>query len=307
MSKIAILFPGQGSQTNMMGKSIYDNNLEYKNHIDLAFKEFDKLKNVLYIMDNELINNTRYSQLAIFSNQVALFELVKPYLVNHEVAMSGFSLGEYSALCCSECFDYQTGLKIINVRSELMDTLNDSGVMYAAIGVEYDELSDIIKVINTACSVNIEIANSNTKTQQVLASSQEDFDCAMELLKDSKIKKLIKLKVSGAFHTSRFDNVANDFVSKLSNIKYELPKYKVYKNLDANIHDTSDLNVYFKDHMVNGVKFYQQILNMINDGYDTFIEISETSILNSMVKSIDRNVKLIHVKDLESLKQLEEL
>lgn len=306
MGKIAVCFPGQGSQKNLMGYDLYQTNDMYKKMIDQAFEILPELKTIMFNQENALINQTRYSQVAIYSNQVALYTLLKEKLPN--VGFAGFSLGEYSAFACAGLYTYEEGLEIINQRSILMDGLKNSGVMYAVIGVIKEELEQIIDNINKKLNVQLEIANCNTEKQQVLAGLEIDFIKAMSELEDTKIKKIVKLKVSGAFHTSRFLQPAKEFFKKVENMEFKELKTDVYSNITADVINTeTNMKKYFEEHMVTGVAFYQEVMRMIADGYDTFIELGEIKVLGSMIKSINRDVKIIHINSLSGIESLEEL
>lgn len=305
MGKIAVCFPGQGSQSNKMGYELYEKSSEYRTMLDQAFSLIPDLKEIVFSEDDVRINQTRYSQPAIYSNQVAIYNLIKDKL--SDVAFCGFSLGEYSAFACSGLYDYQTGLEIVNERAMAMDSLIDSGVMYAVIGVEKDELVSIVNQVNQELGTKIEIANLNTQKQQVIAGDQVDFDLAMDALKESSIRKIIQLKVSGAFHTSRFAPIADQFCDKIKDVELANLNKEVYSNIDGKIIEENDMLTYFKNHMVQGVDFYQEVVNMLADGIDTFIEIGEVSVLSSMIKSVNRDVKLIHIKSMEDIENLEVL
>ncbi|MGL5021387.1 MAG: ACP S-malonyltransferase, partial [Mycoplasmatales bacterium] len=148
--------------------------------------------------------------------------------------------------------------------------------------------------------------NSNTEKQQVLAGVEIDFQKAIQLLKDSSIRKVIKLKVSGAFHTSRFERTASEFCKSINDIKLDDLNNDVYSNVTAKVLEKDiDMKQYFKNHMVTGVDFYNEIVNMLADGYDTFIEIGEVSVLSSMIKNVNRDVNVIHINSLEAIEKLE--
>jgi [acyl-carrier-protein] S-malonyltransferase len=306
MARVAICFPGQGSQSNMMGFDLYNKSDDYRMMLDKVFLLIPELKDIIFSEDDNRINQTRYSQPAIFSNQVAIYNLIKDKLEN-DVVFCGFSLGEYSAFACSGLFDYENGLDIVNARALAMDSLADSGIMYAVIGVEKDELISIVDQVNKEFNTKIEIANSNTQKQQVIAGDEYDFELVMDALKESNIRKIIKLKVSGAFHTSRFTPIAEEFCDKIKDVELAKFNSKVYSNIDGKVIEEKDMLTYFKNHMVQGVDFYQEIVNMLADGVETFIEIGEVSVLSSMIKSVNREVKLIHIKSMEDIQNLEVL
>lgn len=301
MAKVAFIFPGQGSQKSMMGFDVYQANDNYKSLIDMANSVNPDLIDVMYSEGNEKINDTLYSQLAIFSNQMGLLNLIQNRFDITDVAYAGFSLGEYTALCAGGCFDYEAGVKILDARAKAMSK-NNQGCMYAVIGKKQEELVEIMNVINTENKTNIQIANLNTETQQVLAGLESDFELVLEQIQ-AQIKRVIKLNVSGAFHTSYFNETADEFNEAIKDVTFN-DVSNVYSNLTGKTVTTID-HEYLKQHMINGVRFYDEVKQMIADGYDTFVEIGEASVLGAMVKKADRSLNIIHINSIESIDKLE--
>lgn len=301
MAKVAFIFPGQGSQKSMMGFDVYQANDNYKFLIDMANNVNPDLIDVMYNEGNEKINDTLYSQLAIFSNQMGLLKLIQNRFDTTNVAYAGFSLGEYTALCAGGCFDYEAGVKILDARAKAMSK-NNEGCMYAVIGKTQEELVEIMNTINSENNTNIQIANLNTETQQVLAGLESDFELVLEQIQ-AQIKRVIKLNVSGAFHTSYFNTTADEFNEAIKDVTFNEVN-NVYSNLTGNVVTTID-HEYLKQHMINGVRFYDEVKQMISDGYDTFVEIGEASVLGAMVKKADRSLNIIHINSIESIDKLE--
>ncbi len=304
MNNIAIVFPGQGAQSNLMGASFKENNI-YQEVQKIAYQFEEELAAIINSSDDERINQTEYSQLAICANQLGIWQVIKETFQVSEFTTCGFSLGEYSALALAAEMELSTIFDIVNKRSKQMAKLNGNGTMKAIIGLNYDELSVLLDVLNTKYNTNIAIANYNLEKQIIVAGSVEDF-VKIDSELTEKTRRVVELKVSGAFHTDIFNQVAEEFVQE---IKAHLPINLVnefYSNVTADSITKIDAD-YLVKHMVTGVNWYAEVNKMIADGIDTFVEIGEKSVLSPMIKKINRKVTTIHISNEEDLVKLEEL
>jgi len=304
MSKIAFIYPGQGSQTFKMGEELYNKFPIYKECVDAAITIEPELEKVLFKEESEKINDTYYAQLAIFSSQYGIMKILEEEYDMTFEGVAGFSLGEYSAFQAANLFDYQTGLEIIKARGQNMKKNNGHGAMVAVVGLTYNDLEKALEELEVK---DVTIANYNLEKQIVIAGDEKELAAIEEQLKEKGAKRYIKLAVSGAFHTEGYRQVATDFSEQVKDFAYNKPQKEIYTNLTGGILEAKNMPEHFIDHMVNGVKWYDQIQKMIADGYDTFVEVGTTSVVSAMVKKIDRGVKIYTVKDEESINNMEEL
>lgn len=301
--KIAVVFPGQGSQCLNMGNDL----LEYRAYseiFDLACQYQSDLKQVI-TEDEQKLNDTLYAQLALVTNQIGTYNVLNELFEVKVDATCGFSLGEYSAYYVAQIFDVNNILKVIKSRSENMAKLNNSGTMKAVIGLTIDQVNELLAELNQEFNTNISVANYNLKNQIVIAGLKSDFALIDEKLNQAA-RRVVELKVSGAFHTSQYAEVAQSFIDEIKDVTFNEVQTDLYSNLTADKIDAVDLE-YLKLHMTNGVNWYDEIIKMINDGITTFVEIGPKPVVSNLIKKIDRSVEVIHVSDQESMKKLEDL
>ncbi len=212
MSKIALLFPGQGAQTLGMGSSFY----QYPWVQELYQNAKRILSYDIYQLcqtDEEHLHQTLYAQNAILVTSLALYETFQRLTKFPIQAMCGFSLGEYSALAASGVFTYETTMELVSHRSRLMHeaSINHPGQMAAVLGMNVADLAALCSEIG-----DISVANINSYDQLVVSGTIEAMEKLQELARQRGAKRVVALKVSGAFHSPLMEAAALQFTPFVS-------------------------------------------------------------------------------------------
>jgi [acyl-carrier-protein] S-malonyltransferase len=299
MSKIALMFPGQGSQSVGMGKDLYEKYQKAKEIIDLAG---DELKKIIFEGPQEDLTLTKYAQPAIFTVSIAAFEVFKELydFKDAEFVAAGHSLGEYCALYAAGFFDFKDGLSMVKARGEFIQKASEEnpGIMAAIIGLNAPIVEDICK--QAVC----EAVNFNSPDQIVIAGVSAAINKAVELASAAGAAKTVVLNVSGPFHSSLMSSASDNMAKELERYTFNTPKFEVFTNCDASLtKDSSTIKEKLIKQIKSAVKWDETIKNIILLGFDKFIEIGAGKVLSGLLRRIDRSKKALNIEDCASLEK----
>jgi [acyl-carrier-protein] S-malonyltransferase len=303
MCKIAFVFPGQGAQYTGMGKDIIDNFQESK---DLFIKANDVLDfdlEKLCFEDTENINNTAYTQPALLAISIAILKAVESIGIRPNY-VAGLSLGEYTALVANKSIDYLDAIKLVRKRGIYMEEAAKQvkGGMAAIIGSDKNTIKDICNNIDGI----LEIANYNSPKQIVIAGEVNALEKGIDEMTEKGIKA-IPLKVSGAFHSSLMETASEKLQVELDSITINNPKIPYSTNVTGDIiNENSNIKKLLVKQVKSSVRWEDSIVNLINEGVDTFIEIGPGRTLTGLIKKINRKIKVINVENMETLYKLKD-
>ena len=305
----ALLFPGQGSQVVGMGSEFYTK-------FDLVkkiFKEADEKLNypiskiILEGPENEL-QLTKNTQPAILTVSYSIFNVLKMefgFDFSDFKYFAGHSLGEYSALVCSESLNFADALYLLHERGKAMQEAVPvgKGGMIAVLGVKIENIIDLLKSQNKFEGV-CEIANDNADGQVIISGNIEKIENFKTLLKEKKIKS-IPLKVSAPFHCTLMKPATEIMREKILNTKFKNPQFKIVNNVTASPETNSDI---IKELLIkqisSTVRWRESMIKISKNNTKNFIEIGPGKILTGMVKRTIKNVNCFSINSIDDIKTL---
>lgn len=290
--KTAYLFPGQGSQFVEMGKAIYETNPEAMKYFDQANDILGiDLKKIMFEGPEEKLKQTEFTQPAIFLHSVALFKIlgVKPDMV------AGHSLGEFSALVACGAVSFEDALKIVRRRGQLMQEAGNSnpGTMAAVIGMEDDDVERVCEKATEDTGKEVIAANFNSPGQVVISGYIDAVEKAIEIAKEEGVRLAKTLPVSGAFHSSLMKPAYDGLKKQLEELEIKEPICPIYSNYTAEATtDVETIRSNVLNQLLNPVRWTQTMINMKNDGAESFVEVGPGKVLQGLVKRTLKDVKI---------------
>ena len=307
-NKIAIVFPGQGSQVVGMGKDLYEN-------FDSAKKVFKKIDEILGVNLSKImfegpqdeLTKTENTQPALMAVSVALIEVLeKDFGKKFQdlcALTAGHSLGEYSALCASKALTLEDTAKLLQIRGSEMAKCGQktSGAMCAILGVEIEVAKEIA---HEASQGDIcQVANDNSVGQVVLSGSKIAIERAIEIAKSKGAKRAIQLPVSGAFHSLLMKDAQEKMANALTQIEIKQPIVPLVANVSAQIaKDVSQIKNLLVDQITGSVRWRETMLCFEQNGIEEVIEFGAGKVLSGLVSRTCPNLKSRSIQNSEDLK-----
>lgn len=303
--KRAFLFPGQGAQYVGMGKYIYDKYDEAKEIYDKASKITNiDIKDLCFNGPEEELMKTRNTQIAIFTTSLAILEVLRKKNIEAEIA-TGLSLGEYTALVYAGIISFEEGVKLIQKRGYYMEKCIPEGKysMAAVIGLKSSEIEKVCKQLSDEGKF-VTPANYNCTSQTVISGEETAVIEATQMLKENGAKRVIPLKTSGPFHTSKLEEAKNNYEKELENIVINKSSIKVIKNIDGEFYMPDDnVKEILSKHIISSVRFDKAIEKMKENEIEEYVEIGPGKTLTGFVKKDNKEAKTYNINTLESLEK----
>jgi len=290
MSKIAYIFPGQGSQYVGMGRDLFEDSQAARDLFEAADRILGfSLSKVCFEGPEEELRQTRNTQPAIFLHSMVLASMMD----GAATMAAGHSLGEYSALVSAGSMSFEDGLKIVRLRGELMQRAGEKekGTMAAVLGLD----PAVVDEVCSAASQHgiVQCANFNSPGQIVISGSVPGVRKAMELAKERGAKLVKELVVSGAFHSPLMKSAREGLHEALQRTAISNAKIPVYANVTARpVTSASEIRSLLEQQLVAPVRWEETIRNMISDGASSFLEIGPGKVLQGLVKRTNESVKI---------------
>jgi [acyl-carrier-protein] S-malonyltransferase len=283
----AYVFPGQGAQYPGMGKDLYENSAEAKALFEKANEILGfEITKIMFEGTVDDLKETKVTQPAIFLHSVLLAKTVKDFAPK---MVAGHSLGEFSALVANGVLTFEDGLKLVYKRALAMQKACEvePSTMAAIVGLD----DNIVEEVCASVDEVVVPANYNCPGQLVISGSFAGIDKACELLTARGAKRALKLTVGGAFHSPLMEPAREELAAAIESTTFSKPVCPVYQNVNAQA--TSDPEIIKQNliaQLTAPVKWTQIVQNMIAGGATSFTEIGPGTVLQGLVKKVDRNM-----------------
>ncbi|MCY8796413.1 ACP S-malonyltransferase [Bacillus inaquosorum] len=303
MSKIAFLFPGQGSQFIGMGKELYEQVPAAKRLFDEADETLEtKLSSLIFEGDAEELTLTYNAQPALLTTSIAVLEKFKESGITPDFT-AGHSLGEYSALVASGALSFKDAVYTVRKRGEFMNEAVPAGegAMAAILGMDAEALKQVTDKVTEEGHL-VQLANLNCPGQIVISGTAKGVELASEQAKENGAKRAIPLEVSGPFHSELMKPAAEKLKEVLDSCEVKDADVPVISNVSADVmSDKADIKEKLIEQLYSPVRFEESINKLIAEGVTTFIEIGPGKVLSGLVKKVNRRLKTIAVSDPETI------
>lgn len=304
MGKTAFIFPGQGAQYIGMGKDFYESNPVCKRVFELAGEASGLDVAALCFEENDKINITEYTQIAMLATEAAILKAVEETGVKADVT-AGLSLGEYAALAASGVMSLKDIFATVRKRGIYMqEAVPFGGAMSAVLGLPAEKIEEICNETKGIVS----IANYNCPGQIVITGEEKAVQEASLKLTEAGAKRCVPLKVSGPFHSEMMKGAGEKLGQELEGIEVQNIKIPYISNVTADyVSDKEKVKGLLKKQVSDSVRWQQTIERMIADGVTVFIEIGPGKTLSGFMRKINKDVTVINIEKTEDLEKLSEI
>ena len=279
------VFPGQGSQKVGMGEDVFE---KFPDKVSIANEilGYDIKKVCLEDPKNEL-NQTQVTQPALFIVSALSYLAYQEENNTPPLFVAGHSLGEYNALFAANVIDFETGIKLVKKRGDLMSKAT-GGSMAAIIGISAEQIQAIL--IDNKLD-DIDIANFNEPKQTVISGESARISQAKPIFEAAGVRRYIPLAVSGAFHSRYMEAAKQEFETYLDSFTFLQPSIPVVANVTADIYSQSDVKTLLSKQITHSVRWVDSIAYLLNQNVEEFIEIGPGKVLTGLINKIKLSLK----------------
>ena len=305
MSKLALIFPGQGSQQVGMGRAVAQAHPEARKVFELADATLNfSLSKLCFDGPADQLKLTENTQPAILATSTALYRVLAAHGIEPDF-VAGHSLGEYSALVAAGCLRFEDAVILVRNRGRYMQEAVPvgEGAMAAILGLALREVETLCEEV--AEGEVVEPANLNGPGQIVIAGHNAAVNRAAEAAKDRGAKRAILLPVSAPFHcrlmTPAQDRLERDFTEA----GFSDPRVPVISNVDAvPVRTAEQVQDALKRQVASPVRWEESVRTLLEEGVNQFVEVGPGKVLTGLVRKISKDVRFASVEDPSGIETL---
>ncbi|HEX9854615.1 MAG TPA: ACP S-malonyltransferase [Acidimicrobiia bacterium] len=294
----AILFPGQGSQYVGMGADVFAAMPHLFGGVDSVLGW--SLAELCAAGPEDELTATDKAQPALYAVSYALWDAFLAHVDRPPAAAAGHSLGEYTALAAAGAFDFLTGLALVAARGKAMaaaGAIQPSG-MAALVGAD-EEAAEALAAARRHEGGKLWVANLNAPGQVVVAGGSADIAWAVEHGGDHGIRRVVPLKVSGAFHSPLMAPAADELRAALEGVDVSAPAFPVWANATAR--PVTDVAESLANQLVGTVRFAESLQNMADAGIDVFVHIGPGEVTAGLARRTLPDAVVVTVSSLDDV------
>jgi [acyl-carrier-protein] S-malonyltransferase len=315
--KYGLLFPGQGAQSPGMGKELYESAPSARWVYDRANEVLGRdIKRLCFEGPEAQLQTTANSQPAIFTTSIATLNVIVEKLKGSPVGEEGreifspediaqvglvsmgLSLGEPTALVAAGAMSFEDGLEFVAKRGAFMDEASqkEEGKMASILGMDLDKVEELCK------GIGCQIANLNCPGQVVISGHASRVELAADLAKGQGAKRVIMLKVSGAFHSDLMLPAKVKLKAVLENMEIKEPVIDFISNIDAEVtRDPEKIKQNLADQLDNRTLWEASVKKAAAQGVKDYLEIGPGSVLKGLLKKIDGSLNVFSIHTMEDI------
>ena len=288
MEQKAYVFPGQGSQSEGMGKELYETNAHAKELFEQANEILGwRITDIMFGGTKEDLTQTKVTQPAVFLDSIVRAKIAGSAF--QPAAAAGHSLGEFTALCATGALSFEDALRLVSQRAFAMQKACEltEGTMAAVLGMEDALVEEICKSIENEIVV---AANYNSPGQLVISGSRKGIDIAVTKLTEAGAKRVLVLPVGGAFHSPLMQPAQDELEQAINATAFSSPLCPVYQNVHARpVTSPDEIRKNLVSQLTAPVRWTQTIENMMAGGITMFVEVGTGAVLRGLIRKINKD------------------